>query len=77
MDSSSETAARTEPESRESGKRAAPAQSRAGRPSLLAELTAFLRHNRKWWLLPIIMVLLLVGVLLVVSSGLLPIYTLF
>ena len=37
-------------------------------PSVVQEIFAQLRHNRKWWLLPIIAGLLLVGGLLVVSS---------
>jgi hypothetical protein len=43
------------------------------------ELFAFLRQNRKWWLLPAIIVLLLVGVLGVLGgTALAPfIYTLF
>ncbi len=46
---------------------------------LVAELWGFLRYNKKWWLGPIIVVLLLVSVLLVLaSSGLAPlIYPLF
>jgi len=35
-----------------------------GKPAgLLRELTDFLRHNKKWWLVPIILVLLLVSAL--------------
>lgn len=39
----------------------------------------FLMHNKKWWLLPIVVALLLVGVLIVLSgTGAAPfIYTLF
>jgi len=46
---------------------------------VLAELLAFLRQNKKWWLTPIILVLLLVGVLIVLGgTGAAPfIYTLF
>jgi len=47
---------------------------------LLREMWAFLRARKKWWLLPIIIVLLLVGVLLVFAqtSTLAPfIYTIF
>lgn len=45
----------------------------------LAELWGFLRDNKKWWLLPIVVVLLLFGVLVMLSgTGLAPfIYTLF
>ena len=48
-------------------------------PSLAGEIFAFLRHNKKWWLLPIIVVLLAFGVLVVLgSTGAAPfIYTLF
>ena len=47
---------------------------------LLKELWSFLRERKKMWLLPIILMLLLLGVLIVFSSGsaLAPfIYTLF
>ncbi|HEX8773140.1 MAG TPA: DUF5989 family protein [Pyrinomonadaceae bacterium] len=48
--------------------------------SLLAELWAFLRERKKFWLLPIVVIMLLFGALLVFaeSSALAPfIYTLF
>jgi len=47
--------------------------------NLFGELWSFLRENRKWWLLPLIAVLVLVGGLLVLSSTALApfIYTLF
>ena len=43
------------------------------------ELWLFLRHNKKWWLMPILVVLLLFGLLLMASgSAVAPfIYTLF
>ena len=46
---------------------------------LLREFLYFLRHNKKWWLIPIILVLLFVGILVVIdSSAAAPfIYTLF
>jgi hypothetical protein len=47
---------------------------------LLKDLWAYLRENKKWWLAPVIFVLLLIGVLLVIggSSAIAPfIYTLF
>lgn len=47
---------------------------------LLAELWQFIKERKKWWLFPMIVVLLLVGALIVLSSGsaLAPfIYTLF
>jgi drug/metabolite transporter superfamily protein YnfA len=36
--------------------------------SFLAEFWAFLKHNKKWWLLPIMIVMLLLGVLIFLSS---------
>jgi hypothetical protein len=49
------------------------------RESFLGEFAQFLMTNKKWWMIPILVVLLLVGVLLVVGgSGVAPfIYTLF
>jgi hypothetical protein len=37
-------------------------------PTLLGEFWQFLRHNKKWWLLPILIVLLLFGVLIFLSG---------
>ena len=37
--------------------------------SLLRELWAFMKVRKKWWLLPIILVLLGVGALLVFAQG--------
>jgi uncharacterized protein YdaL len=36
--------------------------------SLAAEFFDFLRHNKKWWLLPIVAILLLLGVLIFLST---------
>ena len=36
--------------------------------SLLGEIIALLRHNKKWWLLPILIVLLVFGVLLLLGT---------
>jgi hypothetical protein len=36
---------------------------------LLSELWAFMRVRKKWWLLPIIVVMVLVGALLVFAQG--------
>lgn len=36
--------------------------------SIVTELLQFLRHNKKWWLLPILIVLALVGVLVVLGG---------
>jgi hypothetical protein len=48
-------------------------------PGLVSDLWGFLRENKKWWLLPIILTLLLVTALVMVSGGPLApfIYTLF
>ena len=51
-----------------------------GRPKgALAEFLAFILHNKKWWLTPIIIVLIAIGFLAVLGgSGVAPfIYTLF
>jgi drug/metabolite transporter superfamily protein YnfA len=50
------------------------------RPSLLREMWAFLRVRKKWWLLPIVLVLAVFGLLLTFAqtSALAPfIYTIF
>lgn len=38
-------------------------QARQARTSLLAEFVDFLKHNKKWWLLPILLMLLLLGLI--------------
>jgi hypothetical protein len=43
-------------------------EARQKRPSAMAEMVSFLRHNKKWWLAPIVIVLLLIGVLVVLSG---------
>ena len=55
---------------------AAAEQKRAG---ILSEVWGFMKQNKKWWLLPMILALLLFGVLVFLSTtGLAPfIYTLF
>jgi hypothetical protein len=40
----------------------------AARSNLVAEFWGFLKQNKKWWLLPIIMVFMLVGMLLVLGG---------
>ena len=48
--------------------------------SVLRELWGFLRANKRWWLLPIIIILIVLGVILVLaeSSALAPfVYSLF
>jgi hypothetical protein len=37
-------------------------------PSVAGELVNFLKHNKKWWLTPIIVVLVLVGALLLLAG---------
>jgi hypothetical protein len=39
------------------------------RSSLLGELWAFMRVRKKWWLLPIIVTMLLVGLLIAFAQG--------
>ena len=55
----------------------AASQGRGG--TLVWEFWDFLRHNKKWWLLPLLLILLLQGLLLALSaSGAAPfIYPLF
>ena len=47
-------------------------------PGLARELWDFMKHNKKWWLGPIVLTLLLVSVLLVAGGSAAPfIYALF
>ena len=48
-------------------------------PGLAAEFLDFLRHNKKWWLTPIIVCLLILGILAILGgTGAAPfIYTIF
>lgn len=39
------------------------------RPSLAGELWAFMRERKKWWLLPLIVVMLAVGLLIAAAQG--------
>ncbi len=39
------------------------------KPSLLRELWAFMRVRKKWWLLPIVVMMLLVGLLIAFAQG--------
>lgn len=48
--------------------------------SLIRELAAYMKHRKKWWLFPVIFVLLVIGAALALAQGsvLAPfIYTLF
>ncbi len=49
------------------------------RPSIISELWMFLNHNKKWWLIPILLVWLLIGLVVILSgTAVAPfIYTLF
>jgi hypothetical protein len=44
------------------------AKAHAAQPGLVRELVYFLAHNKKWWLTPIILVLLFVGGLIVLGG---------
>ncbi len=54
-------------------------QAQEARPSIVREFFDFLMHNKKWWMLPIIIVLALLGVLIFIggSGGGIFVYTLF
>jgi len=41
---------------------------RRARPNLFAEVWGMLRQNKKYWLLPIIIVLVLIGALVILGS---------
>jgi hypothetical protein len=58
----------TEKESEDGGASTFARHAEQPRPGLLAELWEFLRHNKKWWLTPIILVLLLVGALTLLAG---------
>lgn len=47
------------------------------RSGFVAELVDFLGHNKRWWLTPIVVILVLVGALLVLGGSAPFIYTLF
>ncbi|NOT29922.1 MAG: hypothetical protein HOP15_05670 [Planctomycetes bacterium] len=56
---------------------ASEAESRS--PGVLRELVAFVRHSKKWWLAPILIALLLIGILVMLSGSIAApfLYTLF
>jgi NAD/NADP transhydrogenase beta subunit len=37
--------------------------------SIFVEFLQFLRYRKKWWLIPVVVVLVLLGLLLVLSEG--------
>jgi len=45
-------------------------QSRAqsAQPGLLSELAEFMIHNKRWWLVPMIAVLLILGLMIIATS---------
>ena len=43
--------------------------SQGKRTSIAGEFLEFLKHNKKWWLLPIILILLGLGLLVLLSSS--------
>ncbi|WP_298865257.1 DUF5989 family protein [uncultured Gimesia sp.] len=45
------------------------AQSEGTSSGILAEFWVFLCHNKKWWLAPIIIALLLIGLLVLISGS--------
>ncbi len=44
-------------------------QAQQSSTGVIREFSDYLRHNKKWWLTPIILSLLMVGLLLVLSSS--------
>jgi len=54
-------------------------QGQEGRTGLLADFIYLLKNNQKWWMLPLILVLIAFGIFMVLSStGVAPfIYTVF
>ena len=45
------------------------AQATESRSSLAAEFTDFLKENKKWWLAPVLVILVLFGGLLILAQG--------
>jgi hypothetical protein len=47
-------------------------------PGFWSDLFSYARQSKKWWLIPVIITLILVGILILGASGALPfVYTLF
>ncbi len=44
-------------------------QAQQASTGFVREFVAFLRHNKKWWLLPLILVLLLAGLLVIIAGS--------
>jgi len=45
------------------------AASQKSRPNILSDFISFLAHNKKWWMIPILIFLLLFGLLLVLGGS--------
>ena len=45
------------------------AKAHGRRSSLIGEFLSFLAHNKKWWLLPILVVLLVMGLLVLAGAS--------
>jgi hypothetical protein len=43
-------------------------QAEQGSSNLLTELLGFLRENKKWWLIPVVVALLMIGLLVVLGG---------
>jgi hypothetical protein len=43
-------------------------KSQGGSDNLFSEMFGFLRHSKKWWLMPIVLGLVLVGILIVLGG---------
>ena len=54
-------------------------EAETGRTGIVTEFWDFLKHNKKWWLLPIVAVLLLLGLIVTIGGTAVGpvIYTLF
>ncbi len=46
-----------------------PSPRKKGGQSLVREFIAFIKHEKKWWMIPLIAVLLIVGLLIVLGSS--------
>lgn len=53
----------------DAGKSFAEAADETATPGLIADFWDFLKHNKKWWLTPILLALLLIGGLVLLSSS--------
>ena len=39
------------------------------KPSLIGDFLGFIRHEKKWWMIPLLLVLVIVGLLAVFASS--------